>query len=143
MNRKQVASSLITASLLLGSVFAETSVAGHFKKGGFRFRHHRSLSCKSHTNHRKYSVTLANRKNNQQIYWVDGQEYSLLPGQQHTFTKRIGRTSRCQKGIFALPLVEFDRYDNDRRFSSRKVRLNSRTSYYYFDKGLNVVSLKK
>ena len=143
MNKKQVTLSLMTASLLLGSILSDASVAGHFKKSGFHLRHHRSLSCNSPTSLRNYSVTIANRKDNQQIYWIDGQEYSLFPGQQHTFTKRIGKTNRCQKGTLALPLVEFDRFDNDRRFSSRKIRLSARESYYYFDKGVNIVSLRK
>ena len=142
MNMKQFGSSLLTASLLLGSTFAEVSVAGHFKKSIFRVHHH-SLSCKSHSNLRNYSVTIANRKSNQQIYWIDGQEYQLFPGQQHTFTKRIGRTNKCRKGHLALPIIEFDRYDNDNRFSSRKIQLNERSRYYYFDRGLNLVSLKK
>ena len=102
-----------------------------------------SHSCKSHANRRNYSVTIANRKSDQQIYWIDGKQYQLRPGHQHTFTKLIGKTHQCRRGSLALPLVEFDRYDNDRHFSSRKVRLSERSRSYYFDRGLNIVTLKK
>ena len=142
MTMKQFGSSLITASLLMGSIFAEVSVAGNFQRSVFRTHHH-SHSCKSHANRRNYSVTIANRKSDQQIYWIDGKQYQLRPGHQHTFTKLIGKTHQCRRGSLALPLVEFDRYDNDRHFSSRKVRLSERSRSYYFDRGLNIVTLKK
>lgn len=131
---------LVTASIFSGSVFSEVSMAGSARHKIFRPHHHHSLSCRARRN---YTVTIANHKRHLQTYWIDGAEYRLLPGRQHTFTKLIGSTHRCRRGNIALPVIEFDRYEHDRRFTSRKVRLNGRTNYYYFDGNSRVVHLKK
>ena len=147
MNKKLLGSLLVTASILSGGVFPETAMAGFRHKRIFRSHNHKvfrshdhqSFSCRARNN---YTVTIANHKSYRQTYWFDGAEYSLSPGGQHTFTKLIGRTHRCQRGRIALPLVEFDRYDNDRRFTPKRVRLNGRSSYYYFD-GDSAVRLRR
>lgn len=158
MNVKLLGSSLITASLLMGSLFTEISMAGthrkiyrphhhkilrHHHRKVFRLHRHRSRSCRANHNRRNYIVTIANHKSTRQTYWIDGKEYKLWPGSQHTYKKIIGSTSRCRKGSFSLPIVEFDRYDNDRRYTSTEVKLNGRTSYYYFDEDSSTISLRK
>ncbi|PZD71473.1 hypothetical protein C1752_06400 [Acaryochloris thomasi RCC1774] len=158
MNMKLLGSSLITASLLMGTVLNEGALAGsHIKifrsrhhkvfhphhRKVFRVHHHRSRSCRANHNRRNYIVTIANQTSKQQIYWIDGNKYQLSPGGQYTHNKIIGGDSRCRKGSIALPLLEFDKYANDKQFTSKVVRLNGRTSYYYFDGVSNTISLKK
>lgn len=143
MNIRRISFSTITALLVIGSTFSEASVAGSFRKSIFRSNHHHSFSCRSKSSHRIYSVTIANRKIDQQIYWIDGVQFQLFPGQQHTFSKIIGRSDRCRKGNFGLPIIEFNRFGDNSRFNSKKIRLDERSSFYYFDRGLNVVSLEK
>ena len=140
---KLLGSSLVTASLLVGSIFTEVSIAGSARRKLFHFHHPHSVSCRASHHRRNYTVTITNHKNHLQTYWFDGTEYQLLPGHQHTFSKQIGRTHRCRTGNMALPLIEFDRIDHDGRFTSKKVRLNSKINDYYFDASSRIVHLKR
>jgi hypothetical protein len=76
---------------------------------------------------KEYSWSVRNDKTYPQTFWLDDQEYQLEAGRSLSFTSKVGTysTSSCSAGTtYREPVIEFDRFSGDGRFTSHKITVN-------------------
>lgn len=97
-------------------------------------------SCLAIYTNEQYTVTLTNHKSYNQRYTFDGERYTLRAGESKTHRKTIAYgTNSCNRRTYPMPVVEFDRYRNDGRYTGRRVTLRQEATEYVFWRDNNVI----
>jgi hypothetical protein len=88
---------------------------------------------------KEYQWSIKNTKSYAQTFWMDKKEYKLEAEESKFFNSKVGwsSTSSCGGTYYPKPIVSFDRYVDDGKFTEHKitVEVTKYTSFIFWKDG--------